>query len=948
MSSLGTEPPNGAGARLKRRVLLPLALALAFLVLAFAYATHRSEQNFAVEIAASGLENARKALDKSLEARGNRLRVALQLLDRDPLLRTMLASGDRGRIGAAYAGLFERLRREFGISHFYWIAPDRTILLRLHEPERFGDRLERLTLDAAGRTGRSAVGMEFGTAGTLSLRAVMPVRQGERLLGYVELAEEVQDMVQDVIRLSGSEGIVLIHKAGLSRPDWESGMRMLGRQPDWERLSSAVVSYSTLPKLPAGIERLLPEGAHLGLAPAGEATLDGRIFKAGFIPLRDAGGREVGDLVILHDVTATSEHMMRTLAMGAAAAAFVGALLFWLFYAILERIQRELADSRERLIEEAESHVRLQQQRIAELTAWVEERKRTDEELRIAASAFESQEGMFVTAPDGVILRVNQAFTALTGYAAEEAVGRDTSLLKSGRHDAAFYRQMWEALERERYWQGEIWNRRKDGSVFPAWQTISAVADAEGRVSHFVSAFSDATRYKRAEAEIERLAYYDQLTRLPNRRLLLDRLGQALAASALDGRHGALLFIDLDNFMVLNDTSGHRIGDRLLTEVAQRLRVCVREGDTVARLGGDEFVVMLQGLDKDRGVAATQAEAAGEKIRGAFGRPFVLGDAGQGVGATPYQCTASIGADLFSGHRLSVEDLLKHAEVAMYQAKSAGRNAIHFFDPAMQASLEARAGLEADLRSALSGGQFELHYQPQVARDGAVVGAEALLRWRHPVRGMVSPAEYIPLAEDTGLILPIGRWVLETACERLRRWQESEATRGLQIAINVSARQFGQPDFVETVRTALERSGVPPDRLKLELTESLVLDDVDSTIDKMNALKAQGVGFSMDDFGTGYSSLSYVKRLPLDQLKIDQSFVRDITTDPGDAVIVSAIIGMAASFGLTVIAEGVETPEQQDFLARHGCAVFQGALFSRPLPPDAFDAFLARDRATAG
>ncbi|MBU6995074.1 MAG: EAL domain-containing protein [Ferrovum myxofaciens] len=560
----------------------------------------------------------------------------------------------------------------------------------------------------------------------------------------------------------------------------------------------------------------------------------------------------------------------------------------------------------------------------------VHARKVVDQELRIAATAFETQEGIVITDRDQHILRVNCAFTRLTGYSAMEALGRTPAILKSGRQDAAFYQAMWETLNRDKYWQGELWNRRKNGEIYPEWLTITAVLDGDGQVTNYVGVFSDITLRKEADEKIHQLAFYDPLTGLPNRRLLHDRLQQAMTSSVRSQCKGALLFLDLDNFKVLNDTRGHDIGDLLLIEVAKCLRDCVRSGDTVARIGGDEFIIMLENLSEDTQQAAAAAQDVGEKVLKAINHSFSL----QGV---DYHCSSSIGINLFHGNDTGMDDLLRHADTAMYQAKASGRNTLRFFDPAMQIELEERTALMEDLRQALPLQQLRLYHQIQVNERG-VVGSEVLLRWQHPVRGLISPMEFIPLAEETGLIVPIGAWVLHMACVQLKAWQVDPLTRHLRIAVNVSARQFSQPNFVEQVLEVLKDTGVNPLKLglELELTESLVLNDIDDSIGKMQALRSIGIRFSLDDFGTGQSSLSYLKRLPLDQIKIDQSFVRDIATDPNDAAIVRTIIGMAENLGLKVIAEGVETEQQREFLERNGCHAHQGYLFGKPVPIDEF------------
>jgi diguanylate cyclase (GGDEF)-like protein/PAS domain S-box-containing protein len=565
----------------------------------------------------------------------------------------------------------------------------------------------------------------------------------------------------------------------------------------------------------------------------------------------------------------------------------------------------------------------------------ITERKLTETELRISSVAFESQEAMIITNPKGVILRVNKAFTDSTGYSAEEAVGRKPNMLKSGHHDADFYRSMWETLLSTGAWQGEIWDRRKNGEVYPKWLTISAVKDAAGVVTHYVGSHFDITERKRAEEQIKSLAFYDHLTSLPNRRLLLDRLHQALASSGRSGRNGALLFIDLDNFKSLNDTLGHNIGDLLLQQVAQRLEQCVREGDTVARLGGDEFVVLLEDLSKESLEAAAQAKGIGEKILVTLNQPYYFG-------AQEHHNTPSIGITLFNEKQQTSEELFKQADLAMYQAKKEGRNALRFFDPQMQESINARSSIEGELRKALENQEFHLYYQVQTDSSLRPFGAEALIRWIHPERGLVPPVQFISLAEETGLILSIGGWVLETACAQLKSWQQREVTRNLILSINVSAKQFHQANFVAEVKAAVQRHEINPQLLKLELTESMLLEKIEETIATMNALKAIGVKISLDDFGTGFSSLQYLKRLPLTQLKIDQTFVRDLATDENDKAIAQTIIAMAQSLKLDVIAEGVETVEQREFLESAGCHHYQGYLFGKPVPIVKFEASLGK------
>lgn len=534
--------------------------------------------------------------------------------------------------------------------------------------------------------------------------------------------------------------------------------------------------------------------------------------------------------------------------------------------------------------------------------------------------------------PGPRIVFVNEAFERRTGYSPEEVIGRTPRLLQGPGTQRSELDKIRRAMEQWQPARVDLINYKKSGEAFWVDLEVSPVWDEARKLTHWVAVGRDITERKTAEEKIQYLAFYDPLTRLPNRQLLLDRLHRAL--SDTDRPHeGALMFIDLDNFKVLNDTLGHQKGDLLLQQVAERLRSCVARGDTVARLGGDEFVILLENSGAKPFEPAAGARAVSERILAKLGEPYQLS-------GYLHHSTCSIGVTLFGKAPWSVSELLKQADLAMYQAKSAGRNTVRFFDPGMQAVVTANAALATDLRQAWREGQFLIDYQPQVGADGRMTGVEALLRWKHPQRDMVPPAHFISTAEETSLIVPIGRWVLEQACQQLVEWAGHPGRAHLSIAVNVSVRQFRDPDFVDEVMTVIRDYGIVPHKLKLELTESLLAEGIEVTVAKMASLKEMGVALSLDDFGMGYSSLSYLKRLPLDQLKIDREFVKDILTDANDAAIARTIIHLARSLGLGVIAEGVETPEQRAFLAKEGCYEYQGYLFCRPLPIEELEEFI--------
>ncbi|MCB1889941.1 MAG: EAL domain-containing protein [Rhodocyclaceae bacterium] len=556
-------------------------------------------------------------------------------------------------------------------------------------------------------------------------------------------------------------------------------------------------------------------------------------------------------------------------------------------------------------------------------------RQQLESELRLAASVFaNSAEGIMITDAEHRIISANAACEPITGYAPAELIGETPRLLRSGRHGTEFYEALARELAAEGQWTGEVWNRRKDGRVYPQWMTVTAVRGPDGRPHNYIASFFDISARKEAEARIHFLAHHDALTGLPNRILLQDRLGQALSIAARDDRQVAVMFLDLDRFKLVNDSLGHDVGDALLEEVARRLSAVLRQGETVARLGGDEFVIVLPGLHGTEAAAlvATRAlEALGEPLS---------------VRNQSFHVTASVGISLYPRDGESVETLLRNADTAMYHAKELGRANFQFYTEGLNAIVTERVRMETDLRGGLERGEFVVHYQPQVdARSGRIVGAEALVRWMHPGQGMISPARFIPVAEDTGLIVPLGAFVLREACRQAARWHR-QFDEPMRMGVNLSARQFSSgEDLIQLVRDALADSGLPPDQLELEITESMLMERPDEATALLGRLSELGVRLAIDDFGTGYSSLSYLKRFAIDRLKVDQSFIQDLSDDPNDAAIVEAVISLARSLKLEVIAEGVETREHLDQLRAWGCFDVQGFLFSKPLPAAEFEVF---------
>lgn len=559
----------------------------------------------------------------------------------------------------------------------------------------------------------------------------------------------------------------------------------------------------------------------------------------------------------------------------------------------------------------------------------ITERKKTELKLETQNIALESvANAMVITDADSIIEWVNPAFLKLTGYSIEETLGkRMRDLVYSGLHDDTFYQEMWLSISANKVWQGDLINKKKDGTLYDAFITITPVSDESGQIRHYVAIKEDITQRKASEKEIRELAFYDPLTKLPNRRLFLEQLKHAMLTSRREKSHSALLFIDLDNFKTLNDTYGHDIGDMFLVKVSSQIRHCIRDKDIVARLGGDEFVVMLEQLAHDQREAISATSNIGKKILQLLNQEYSFKE-------MQHRGSASIGICMFMNQYDRVEEILKRADTAMYEAKNAGRNALCFFDPVMQLALEQKIQLEKELWAALDKQEFRFYYQLQVNNEQKCIGIEALLRWQHPVRGILSPDEFLSSIEQNGMIIPIGDWAITEGFKQLQQWQHHESLKSMTLSLNISAVQFQKDDFVSKLQAYIAQFNIDCNKLFLELTESSLIRDYENTIKKINELSAMGIRFSIDDFGTGYSSLSYLKRFNLSQIKIDRMFIRDILTDPDDLTLVKTIIDMGRNLGLDLVAEGVESQQQFEILKSAGCAKYQGYWVSQPMSAD--------------
>ncbi|MDP2829414.1 MAG: EAL domain-containing protein [Sulfuricellaceae bacterium] len=1042
---------------LKTTILLPLALVLAVLMGILHYGLYRHEKTGADEDFVLDMQSAQTYFQRALLRRSEKLGAALEVILRDELFQAALRAKDRDALLKRAAPLFKDFHDQYGITHFYFEDAKRVNVLRVHQPERHGDTIDHFTTLTAERTGASASGVELGPLGTFTLRAVAPMYDSKGLIGYVELGEEIEEVLHGVQAIVGTDHLLAIDKQFLKRKAWEDGMLLLGRPADWERLPDAVIAHQTLDLPSESVTRILSQEEKSSQDM--DLEIGAKHYYAGTIPVKDASGRKVGKLLVLRDKTQSLAEMKAILRSLSLYYLALGGALLTMFYLITTRVQRRLEKARQDIVAhglereaiQAQHIIELQQesdkllqarnellkkeaslsraQQIARVGNWdwdiadkrlnwsdeiyrifglqpqefgatyeaflehvhpedrdkviqgvnaalagerpyeiehrilrpdgteltvleraevtrdaagqaiqmtgtmqdITERKQAEKDINLADQVFENSiEGIIITDAQANILRVNRAFTTITGYSEEEVLGRNPRLLQSDRHDVAFFQAMWALLVEYGYWQGEVWNRRKSGEVYPQWLSMVAIRNEQGETIHYLGVFADLSEKKQAEAHLHHLAYYDALTELPNRLLLEERMKQVLAAASNNNSLVAVLHLDLDRFKTINDTLGHPFGDKLLQAVAERLAGRIRSSDTIARFSGDEFAVVLADVGSQ-----DNAKLVAGNILEAMSKPFNLEE-------NEVFITSSIGVAFYPVDADNMDDLIRNADTAMSHAKAQGGNGYRLYGAEMNALLSQRLALENGLRHALERGEFVLHYQPQISLlNSRIIGMEALLRWQHPERGLVSPGEFIPVLEETGLIVPVGEWVLRTACAQNSAWLAA-GLPPMRVAVNLSAHQFRQSNLVDVVCLALEDSGLEPELLEMEVTESIMIQDVHTTITTLNQLHVIGIQISIDDFGTGYSSLSYLKRLPISKIKIDQSFVRDICTDPDDAAIADAVISLGHSLKMQVIAEGVETLEQLDYLRAHGCDEMQGYYFSRPLPAEAFAELVRR------
>ncbi len=927
------------------KLLAPYFGSLLVIVFGVMWSLHLFQQEQQRVIASQTETQLREAFKQALEHETELLKGMLLFIGASQDLQQDWMRGDRGALYAASESVLENMQRDHHVSHFYYHQPDGVSFLRVHFKDRYGDRVERGTLQEAIRTGKTTAGIEFGVLGQFVLRVVMPWKINGRLVGYIELGEEI-DHVLSHLSVAGGYGLVLsVSRDFVDRQSFSTSDNFEMILEQETRYVSALVINKTMEQIPAGLDNVIGNrdaSAYL------VTVQDDRHYLASNIPVQDFSGEDAGWLTYLLDISSYVDNRYRLMA-GIGVTAFVlGTLLFFFYYFYSGRLQRGLADSRRELLKEISERKKIQNGLVeheGQLKRLVAQRNRSleESEKRYKTLFYQTADALLIIEGDRFV-DCNQATLDMLGYRHKEELlnthpsALSPALQPDGQSSDIKADQIL-ALAFEKGSHRFEWHHvRKSGEVFPVEVLLTAIPYGNEQLLHVV--WRDITERKNAESEIRYQAYYDSLTGLPNRKLLLDRLEQSLITSRRHGYFDGLLFLDLDRFKTINDSLGHSIGDQLLVEIAGRIRAAIWEEDTASRFGGDEFVILLKHLGTDKQLASLTARKVATRIQASFERPVQI----QG---NALHITCSIGISVFPFLDESADDIIKYADTAMFSAKESGRNQIAFYLSEMHDKVQNRLMLEKDLRNAVAEEQLDVYYQPQIDRHGGVVAVEALLRWRHPELGFINPEEFIAIAEDTGLIFDIGNFVLNRAVSDVLALGR-EVGCHLKLSVNISPHQFRREDFVSKIKSLMENFALETHFLTLEVTEGIAIDNLAEAIDKFEQLRHVGVRLSLDDFGTGYSSLVYLKRLPIDQLKIDKSFVFDIEDDPQDALLVQTILRIASQFGLETVAEGVETGEQRAFLENGGCCIYQGYYFSRPLPLEQLRAYLGRQKVSAG
>ncbi|BFM16033.1 hypothetical protein R50073_22160 [Maricurvus nonylphenolicus] len=935
--------------RLRQRILIPSFIAFALIaVFVVGSVVHQQNQQLKQEIKHRVVQT-KNIFSHSLRKDAEFYTSLINNIAKNKPLQQAWLKQDRQQILNIAQQIYGPLNKQHRLTHFYFHDNDGINVLRVHAPLRYGDKIDRHTFKQAQTQGMISSGIEVGPFGWFVLRVVKPWIINGQIVGYLEIGEEIDHIVNDQARHLQEELIITIPKALLSKERWE--MTHPNPRFPWDILQNEIISSSS---------QLTPS-VKLLRAIADKSTLENRIFsiedkhyQIAHTPLKDAAGGDSGTLHVIIDISEQITRQRNLSLTLITAAAGIGGLLTLMFYMIVIRLEQELQHNYQKLEKEIEERRIAQgeatklkeelEQRIESRTAQLQRLNhqliQDNENHRQTQLALTASEERYRTLFDasGIamalldrdsITECNDTFVHMFGYQShEELLNRNPAILSpemqpSGEGSIPLALNEIKKAVKLKSHKFEWLFKRADDTTFPAEISLTIVKYGERNFIHAI--VQDITERKKAESKVIQHAYFDTLTGLPNRNLFMDRLEQALEHNKRAGIQGSVLFADLDHFKNVNDSLGHEKGDLLLKEVAKRLRQAIRKEDTVARFGGDEFVILLPDIHENYDKAIRTTQRIADKISKSFERPFKV---------KPYEfhLTPSIGATLFPAESDNLDDILKHADAAMYQAKASGRNTVRFFEQNMQQSLEQRLLMEKDLRLALKRQEFSLVFQPQVDNQQKIIGAETLVRWTHPKRGPVSPADFIPVAEETGLIIQLGKWILEESLSFLQRLSQSKATKNdLHLSINISPLQFRQSDMVADFSNALSAREISPEFLTLEITEGILMDDIADSSTKLEQLKEIGFRVSIDDFGTGYSSLAYLKQLNIDELKVDQSFIRDISSDPNDAAIVEAIISMSHHLGLRVVAEGVEEHPQLVFLTHQHCDAFQGYYFYKPM-----------------